>query len=272
MEELTTNAFVLRTRNYGESDRIVVLLTEALGKVSAIAKGARRSHRRFAGGALEPFGEIAVRLAPKAYGSLGFLHESRVLSSNIKVASDLDAYAWASYLTELTELMTAEHDPARDLYVFYRNVIARLGSGPAEPVAHHYVLGLLERSGWAPDLETCGICAEPVGEYSRPILDARGSGVVCSRHEAEARGIDPEDETFRPSRRVIDNELLSYVRRAALEIPDPAARALSDLATALLERLVDLHLGRNLRSRPFLKELRVERKRAEQAAQTSKEE
>ncbi len=264
MDELTTKAFVLRTRNYGESDRIVVLLTEELGKVSAIAKGARRSHRRFAGGALEPFGELNVRMAPKSYGSLAFLHESRVLSSNIKVGADLDAYAWASYLTELTELMTVEHDPSRDLYDFYRDVIARLGTGPAEPVAHHYVLGLLDRSGWAPDLDACGICAEPVTEFSRPMLDSRGSGVVCSRHEAEALGLDPDDANFRPSRRIIDDTLLSYLRRAATDIPDPAELAVSDLATALLERLVDLHLGRNLRSRAFLKGLRMERRRAEQ--------
>lgn len=271
MDELTTKAFVLRTRDYGESDRIVVLLSEELGKVSAIAKGARRSHRRFAGGALEPFGELLVRMAPKSYGSLAFLHESRVISANTKVAADLDAYAWASYLTELTELMTVEHDPSRDLYGFYREVIARLGTGPSEPVAHHYVLGLLERSGWAPDLDACGICAEPVTEFSRPMLDARGSGVVCSRHEAEALGIDPQDESFRPSRRIIDEALLSYVRRAANDIPDPAESGVSDLASALLERLVDLHLGRNIRSRAFLKDLRVERRRAGQTAQSPKE-
>lgn len=257
-EEITTRAFVLRSRNYAESDRILVLLSEDLGKVSAIAKGARRSVKRFAGGALEPFQELMVRLDRKPQFSLAFLHESRVLGSNQRLVADLDAFAWASYLTELTEVMTADRDPCRDLYALYRDVVGRLGSEPAEPLAHHFVLGLLERSGWAPDFGVCGLCSEPVTDESRPILDARGSGVVCARHEAEAAGLDPDDPNFRPSRRVIDPALMAYVREATLDVPAPPDPAVGRLATALLERLVDLHLGKPLRSRAFLKTIAKE--------------
>lgn len=258
MEEVLTNAFVLRTRNYGESDRIVVLLTEDAGKVSAIAKGARRSVRRFAGGALEPFQELAVRLDRKPAFSLAFLHESRILRTNRSLATDLDAFAWASYLTELTEVMTVDRDPCRDLYALYREVMARLGTDLTEPLAHHFVLGLLDRSGWAPDFGICGICSEPVTDESRPILDSRGSGVVCARHEAEAAGLDPSDRDFRPSRRVIDPDLMTYVRDAAFQVPAPPEPGVGRLATALLERLVDLHLSKPLRSRAFLKTITKE--------------
>jgi len=257
-EEVTTRAFVLRSRNYGESDRILVLLSEDLGKISAIAKGARRSTKRFAGGALEPFQELNVRLDRKPQFSLAFLHESRVLGSNQALVADLDAFAWASYLTELTEVMTADRDPCRDLYVLYRDVLGRLGREVAEPLAHHFILGLLERSGWAPDFGTCGVCSEPVTDRSRPILDSRGSGVVCARHEAEAAGLDPDDETFRPSRRVIDPALMAYVRDATVDVPGAPEPAVGRLATALLERLVDLHLGKPLRSRAFLKTIAKE--------------
>lgn len=255
MDEILTNAFVLRSRNFGESDRILVLLTEDLGKVSAIAKGARRSKRRFAGGALEPFQELAVRLDRKPQFSLAFLHESRVLHSNRALASDLDAFAWASYLTELTEVMTADRDPCRDLYALYAEVIGHLGRDLLEPLAHHYVLGLLDRSGWAPDFDTCGLCEEPITDLSRPMLDSRGSGVVCVRHEAEAAGFDPDDKSFRPSRRLIDPDLMAYVRRAAREVPDAPDPFVGRLATALLERLVDLHLQKPLKSRAFLRSL-----------------
>jgi len=252
-DEIVTRAFVLRSRNFGESDRILVLLTEDGGKISAIAKGARRSTRRFAGGALEPFQELTVRLDRKLQYSLAFLHESRVLASNLTLAADLDAYAWAAYLTELVEVMTADRDPCRDLYALYRDVMGRLGRDRAEPLAHHFVLGLLERSGWAPDFGICGLCGEPVTASSRPILDSRGSGVVCARHEAEAAGIDPEDDTFRPSRRVIDPPLMEYVRDATMAVPAAADPAIGRLATALLDRLVDLHLTKPLKSRAFLR-------------------
>ncbi len=258
MEEVQTPAFVLRSRDFGESDRILVLLTAGLGKVSAIAKGARRSRRRFAGGALEPFQELEVRLDRKPHFSLAFLHESRVLGSNQVLAADLDAFAWASYLTELTEVMTADRDPCPDLYALYRDVMGRLGREAPEPLAHHFVLGLLDRSGWAPDFGACGICDEPVTDRSRPILDSRGSGVVCARHEAEAAGVDPDDPGFRPSRRVIDPELMAYVRTALQCVPPAGEPVVGRLATALLERLVDLHLTKPLRSRSFLRSVSAE--------------
>jgi DNA repair protein RecO (recombination protein O) len=53
--ELRTEAIVLRAIDYGESDRIVTFCTADFGKIRGIAKGARRSRKRFAN-ALEPFG------------------------------------------------------------------------------------------------------------------------------------------------------------------------------------------------------------------------
>ncbi len=257
MEEITTNGYVLRTRAYGESDRIVVLLTEELGKVSGIAKGARRSKRRFAGGALEPFGERSVRLGRRPHASLAFLHEVRVTASNARIAEDLDAFAWASYLTELTEVMTAELNPCPDLYALYHEAVGRLGLERAEPVAHRYILGLLDEAGWGPDFGLCGICAEPVTEYSRPILDSRGSGVVCVEHEAENQGLRPEDPSFRPSRRIIDPQLLAYVRSACLEVPGGFDERILADASRLVDRLIDLHLSRPLKSRAFLLGMRA---------------
>ena len=56
---LKLRAIVLRTVDYGESDRVVTLLTAERGKLAAFARGARASRRRF-GGALEPFTLLAV--------------------------------------------------------------------------------------------------------------------------------------------------------------------------------------------------------------------
>jgi len=49
----TADALVLRTYKLGEADRIVVFLTRDRGKKRGVARGARKSVRRF-GGALEP--------------------------------------------------------------------------------------------------------------------------------------------------------------------------------------------------------------------------
>lgn len=54
VSRITTKAIVLRRVNYGEADRIIDLLTEKSGRVTVLAKGARRSRSRLAGG-VEPY-------------------------------------------------------------------------------------------------------------------------------------------------------------------------------------------------------------------------
>ena len=49
MKTIKTKAIVLRRTNYGEADRIIQFITP-IGKISAIAKGARREKSRLAGG------------------------------------------------------------------------------------------------------------------------------------------------------------------------------------------------------------------------------
>ena len=75
----TTRAILLRSVAYGEADRIVTLLTDAHGKVALMARGARRSQRRFAG-SLEPFAVIEAEVALGA-GEVGRLGGARVLQA-----------------------------------------------------------------------------------------------------------------------------------------------------------------------------------------------
>lgn len=259
MEDLITRAFCLRTRAFGESDLIAVLLTEDHGKVSGMARGAKRSRKRFAGGALEPFHQLELRFARRPHTDLAFLHECKVERSHHAIAQNLDTYAWASYASELTEIMVPERDPAPEVFRLFAQTMAAFAtqSAEVEPLAHHFIMGLLDHAGWGPDLDRCGICGEAVGEATRPILDERGSGVICSRHVAERMGADPDDPNFRPGRRIINPDLLDYVRSTRVEAPQVTDSALVATATALLDRLVDLHLGRPLKSRAFLAQLRA---------------
>jgi len=261
VEYVSTQAFLLRKRPYGDSDLIVVLLTHELGKRTAIAKGARRSRRRFSGGALEPFNRLALRMSERPGRSLALLEECRVIDSHHQVSADLASFAWASYISELTEAMSPEQDPCPELFGLLRSTMEDLARGAggetsrAAPVAHRFILGLLDHSGWRPHLDKCCHCGVPLGQASRPMLDPGGAGLVCSGHEAKRLGLDPSDPAFKPSRRIVSGALIDYLRRAAAEVPEDAEPELLSAATLLLDRLVDLHLPRLPRSRRFLTQL-----------------
>src|SRR5439155_23763630 len=63
MREERTSAIVLRSRAHGESDKIVTFLTRDWGKVTGIAKGAKRARHRFVNG-LEALTQVPLRLRP----------------------------------------------------------------------------------------------------------------------------------------------------------------------------------------------------------------
>ncbi len=255
MEDISTQAFVLRTRAYGESDVIAVFLTLDYGKISGIAKGARRSKKRFAGGVLEIFQHVDVRFARRPHSSLTFLHECRLLTSHHAIAADVTAFAWASYLCELTDAMTREHDKCPELFHLFERCLTSIGSTSPEPFAHHYLLGLLDQCGWGPDFTACGLCGAEINEHTRPILDVRGSGIMCARHEADQRGMDPDDPAFAPTRRVINPELLAYVTATRDQPVTEAGHEVIADASLLFDRLVSLHVDKPLKSRRFLIDL-----------------
>ncbi|MBM4363229.1 MAG: DNA repair protein RecO, partial [Deltaproteobacteria bacterium] len=83
-----TAALLLRRIDHGESDLVVHLYTERLGRISALARGARRSQRRFAG-ALEPLHELTVALEAGRGSDLHQLREAALSRPRSHLASDL---------------------------------------------------------------------------------------------------------------------------------------------------------------------------------------
>lgn len=76
MKPVRSKAIVLRRTNYGEADRILQLLTPEHGKVSVIAKGARREKSKLAGG-IELFALCDVTFLP-GKGEMGTLTGARL--------------------------------------------------------------------------------------------------------------------------------------------------------------------------------------------------
>src|SRR5437588_6301396 len=89
---------VLRRTSFGETDRILVLFSREKGKLSAIAKGARRSLSRLGGGT-EPFTQSSVQLAVGQ--NLDVLTQCRVERSFPALRRDLEKMGYASYLIEM---------------------------------------------------------------------------------------------------------------------------------------------------------------------------
>jgi DNA repair protein RecO (recombination protein O) len=220
---LKTEAIVLRSIRYGEADRILHVYTPGHGRLSAIAKGARRSRSRF-GARLEPFFRVQLVLHE---GRSDLLTVTAVDTVAVHAAlrdhaATLDAAARAcDAVTRLFE--TSEPHP--EVFHLLANELALLHSDPAHARPGNglaFRLKLLLAAGIVPQLAACAVCGET--EHLRGFSPAAG-GVVCGACEAASFALDEDAYGF----------LVSALGSSLAQAPDGGERTLRQVERAIGE-------------------------------------
>jgi len=238
MERYVDEALVLSTLDYGESDRLVTLLTREHGKLTAFAAGARKSKRRFAG-ALEPYMRLSVQLV-ETRGSTVRLDSADIVAGYYGARSDLALIARALYAVELCRELTREHEPHSELFELLEDYLRRLDAKEAGPTSLlAFELAALANAGLMPRFDTCALCGNPPGE--RPRFDQAHGGAVCEPCSGRAR------EAI-----AIPVELLSGLRALQEGQRTPLSPELRARARGVLNVFIAHHLGRRLKSVDFM--------------------
>jgi DNA repair protein RecO (recombination protein O) len=176
----TTAAFVLRSVDYGEADRIVTLLTQRFGKVTYIARSARRSKKRF-GGALQPLALLEVHVST-VRGPLGTLERAEISRAFPRVLSGLDRMQAGFAGLELARELTPEHeaDPAVFATVATFLTALDLSERPPAQLGLCFTARLLAILGLSPRLDRCGLCSKAAPPERLSMFDAQLGHLVCS--------------------------------------------------------------------------------------------
>ncbi|MBN2254587.1 MAG: DNA repair protein RecO [Deltaproteobacteria bacterium] len=176
-----TSGFVLGAIDYGDSDRIVTFYTDRYGKLKGIAKGARRSTRRFAN-ALELFSLSTVMLSRSRGSGLALIENCDVVNHYSGIRNDLEKLLGASYMIELIDHMTLE---GKKSLVLFNHVKAFLDLVDAnmysDDLIHFFELRLLRYSGYDPVLDRCIVCNTPVDGIEKPCFSVIDGGIRCGR-------------------------------------------------------------------------------------------
>jgi DNA repair protein RecO (recombination protein O) len=236
-------AVVLRTVDYGERDRVVTLFSREHGKISAFARGARASRRRF-GGALEPFTLLAVEVAERG-GDLWVLESASVERGFGAVRGDLARIACASYAVELSRELVRDAEPHEDLFASLVAYLGALDAAPARPWdLRRFELDALRAAGLQPSLDACARCGRPAGDEGLRFDPAEG-GVLCANCAP----------TGGAGSRVVEGPLVLALRRLARGEEAGADEAEAARARSILGACLEYHLGKRLQSRRFLDEV-----------------
>ncbi len=256
MTRIEGEALVLRVVEHGESDLIVRLLHPRAGRMTAIAKGARRSRRRFPG-TLDVFNLLHVVVRRRRRTGMGFLEQARLCSPHLGLRRDARRYALASYLLELLDRMAPEDahgDDAARIFAFARGAMGVLAGddGSAEIDLRMWLLlelRALDALGLRPELGRCVRCGKlpPTSGSVRLDFHIADGGLVCSRCRTDREGptVPVHLGTLKALQQGLDCEL-GRLGRLAL-----GGQALAE-AQQLLFRFQRFHVGMELRSERFL--------------------
>lgn len=175
-----TDALVLRVIPYGEADAIVTYLTEELGKIAALGRGARHSKRRLAG-ALEPMHTHRITVDEKPNAELATLVESHVLVPRFRLIASLDGMEAAGQAMRWIRSGSPWRTKEPAVWEELVSLLDRLDAEEPAPWAALAGTGLrlLLAFGYGLDFDACVRCgrARPI-EQSAYVAPAAG-GVVC---------------------------------------------------------------------------------------------
>src|SRR5687767_517129 len=160
MPLVATEAIVLHAFDYLESSRVLRLATRDAGVRSAIAKGARRSSRRFGGG-LDLFSRGVAHLYTKSGRDLDTLASFDDLRTSIHLASDLGRFTGASAIAELTLRFSREASADTGLFDAIAAALEAIESTPPDQTRSAVLAGawrIVAELGFAPAIDECAEC------------------------------------------------------------------------------------------------------------------
>jgi DNA repair protein RecO (recombination protein O) len=228
-DRLRTEALLVRSVPFGDADLMVTLFTEARGVLSAFARSARRSRRRFP--ALEPMHLLRVGLEERPGGDVAVLVESALVRPRLGLVGDLDRLEAAGRALRWVRRAAPPHTAEPALWQEINALLDRLdglAAMPGGPTPGALVAGmglrLLAAVGWGLDLARCVRCGKACEPGASAYLDAGEGGLVC-------RGCGGARQLLRGERR---ERLLAAARgeEAALDAED--ARLAFELVDAAL--------------------------------------
>lgn len=243
-----SRAIVIKSINLSESDRLVTFMSENQGKVKCVAKGARKVKNRF-WGALEPMSFIHLIYFGKEHQSLFRLNHSDIIESFQTIRDDFSKLYTGVYFLDLIDAMILEgHQEKKIFNLLYQSLVALNQQTELESLRRLFEIRLLSLSGYKPQLDQCVLC-QNIPDNGMISFNYSYNGILCQACSNRAR----IDTQFSTGTRNYIKKLLEVEIKTCERLKFPKSQ--TDEIEKMTHRLVLSHLGRELKSYPFIKNM-----------------
>ena len=250
MSHFSTSAIILTRRNYSDFDLIITALSEDLGKVTLMAKNAKKSIKRFSGG-LEPFSQYRMLFRQGRGKGMYLLEESETEFIPETIRSSIKKTAYASYWAELIALWFESGHVQPDVFQLLKQALSDLNSDskPDALISLVFLLRFIGIEGFLPMLEQCSACRTDIDTIlgSTLCFDLKQGGIIC-----QSCPTDNNSSVLHISKGTVKQ--LSWLLHQNNQVAERvrfSTQSLSE-ATTFLNSFVPYHIGKMPKSLRFL--------------------
>ncbi len=244
-----TDAIVLRVVSWSETSVIVTLFSRDHGKISALAKGARRPKSPFEA-ALDLLCRCRIVFLPKSGDVLDLLTEAKLMRRFRNRSRRLTNLYAAYYVAELLRELTDHEDPQPALYQLADETLLMLEQdAPVDEVLLPFEMNLLKLLGHQPNMQHCVSCDAVMDDDGPVSFGVLVSGVLCDRCVGGQRQVI----RMRPESRRIFTWLTDETKTEAgrLSIPENVRGE----CRAIMQRYMTVHFDRQWQLHRYLEDL-----------------
>jgi DNA repair protein RecO (recombination protein O) len=175
---VNTQGIVLRSVRYKENDLILTIFTRKLGKVSAIAKGAKRNKSSLLSSS-QVFSYSNFTL--KKQGNMYRVNQSETIKSFYDIAYDIEAFSYATYITGLVEGSIYENQSNNRLFVLLAQTLYLYTKKDVDKefVTKAFELKFLDYAGFKPIVNRCSNCN--TNNLKNSVFNVDEGGILCEK-------------------------------------------------------------------------------------------
>lgn len=246
MPQKKTLALILKTQDFGEADRLVVFLTPAEGRVTALAKHARKSKRRFMN-CLEPFSLVQLVYTEKPNQELARLESGELLEAFAELRQNLAPLAVAACLSETAGEIVGATDNLPELFEALKSSLVHLAAGlPTRSLFLSYLIRLLSLAGFGPRWQSCQVCGKQVDDIVWFSLNK--GGIICQTCLPQSQGERLYPLHLGSRKLILAAHRLPLENLARLRFPALAQKE----TLVILQGFIRFILGKELKSLSFI--------------------
>jgi DNA repair protein RecO (recombination protein O) len=244
-----TDAIVLRSIPFRETSIITTYLTRDFGKITTLAKGVRKQ-KALVLSHFEAFTYLTIQFYDNPRRDMHLLSDTVLKESFSKIRYNFDKICAASYMVDIVDKVTLNHQIHDDLFDITLFSLCELADASIQKIVRYFEIKILTCVGLFPNLSRCVLCgSKRIG--NNVLFSFQNGGIVCSHHTCQAQALD----AISISHGAVAS--INYIQTQSLDSFNrfQISKQCEDEIEEVMQKYITYHLSLELRTLRFMREV-----------------